>query len=163
MILGIDPGLSGGLGIYDGRSMFVADLPTFGTGKQRAIDCTTLANIVRAKGVTQAYVESVHAMPKQGVSSSFRFGEALGAVRGVLGALSIPVHLVTPQRWKKTLALTADKELSRRRAIELWPELAGDLKRKGDHSRAESALLAWYGYQAREIRLLLPRVLPQGS
>ena len=135
MILGIDPGLSGGLGIYDGQIMFVADLPTFGTGTQRAVDCSALADIVRARGVTQAFVEAVHAMPKQGVSSSFQFGEALGAVRGVLGALSIPIHLVSPSRWKKTLGLTADKELCRRRAIELWPQLAGDLKRKADHNR----------------------------
>ena len=85
MILGIDPGLSGGLGIYDGQIMFVADLPTFGTGTQRAVDCSALADIVRARGVTQAFVEAVHAMPKQGVSSSFRLVKRWAPCAACLG------------------------------------------------------------------------------
>ena len=88
MILGIDPGLSGGLGIYDGQIMFVADLPTFGTGTQRAVDCSALADIVRARGAD--------------------LGERWAPCAACWG-LFIPIHLVSPSRWKKTLGLTADE------------------------------------------------------
>ena len=104
-----------------------------------------LADALREHGPYRlATVELVNAMPGQGVSSTFRFGQATGAVAGVLGALAVPVRLVTPSKWKGALGLPADKEAARQRAIETWPHLAHRFARKMDHGRAEAALLALY-------------------
>ena len=85
-------------------------------------------------------------MPGQGVSSMFRFGESVGVVLGVLGALQMPVRWVTPQRWKKAAGIVGkDKDAARSLAIQLHPEIAGMLTRKKDHNRGESILIARFG------------------
>jgi crossover junction endodeoxyribonuclease RuvC len=89
-------------------------------------------------------IERVGAMPKQGVSSTFKFGKAYGIAIGVVAALKIPVHFVTPAAWKRHFNLSADKEASRARALQLWPARADLFARKRDHNRAEAALLARY-------------------
>ena len=83
-------------------------------------------------------------MPKQGVSSTFKFGKAYGVVIGVVAALKIPVHFVAPSVWKRHFGLSADKEEARARALQYWPERAELFARKKDHGRAEAALLARY-------------------
>lgn len=147
MFLGIDPGITGAVAVLndDGSVRLAADLPTIANGKsKRQIDANTLAAILGpyAKGIKLAVVEKVSAMPKQGVSSVFNFGVAVGCVRGVLGALGIPVMYVTPTKWKGTYGLTSDKEQSRAMATMLFP--AADLHLKKDHNRAEALLLALY-------------------
>ena len=89
-------------------------------------------------------VEAVAAMPGQGVSSTFRFGQAVGAVAGVTAALGLPIQWVAPGVWKRSLRLSADKEQSRQRALELWPGFASRFARKADHNRAEAALIGLY-------------------
>lgn len=86
-------------------------------------------------------------MPKQGVSSSFKFGRSLGLVEGVCDGLGIPVQWVTPNRWKKAMRLGADKEASRQLAIRRWPEQAALFARKKDHGRAEAALIALWSIE----------------
>src|SRR3954447_24131652 len=108
-ILGIDPGISGALGFYCSASPDQAaaeDMPVAGG----EIDTVTLARRIAQRRPVAAVVERVSAMPKQGVASTFRFGTAYGAVRGVLGALQVPVHLVTPGLWKRHYRLRSDKE-----------------------------------------------------
>jgi crossover junction endodeoxyribonuclease RuvC len=108
-ILGIDPGLSGALGFYCSARPDQAaaeDMPVAGG----EIDTVTLARRIAQRRPVAAVVERVSAMPKQGVASTFRFGTAYGAVRGVLGALQVPVHLVTPGLWKRHYRLHSDKE-----------------------------------------------------
>jgi crossover junction endodeoxyribonuclease RuvC len=84
-------------------------------------------------------------MPGQGVTSMFNFGRSYGDVRGVIGAMEVPLHFVTPQKWKKHFGLSSDKEQSRLRAIRMFPAVADSFKRKKDDGRAEAALIALYG------------------
>lgn len=142
-ILGIDPGLSGAISFYFPSSpdrIGAEDVPVAGN----EIDVGTLAARLRQMAPTIAVIEHVASMPKQGVSSTFKFGMAFGVVRGVVGALGIPVHLVAPTRWKRHFRLAADKEEARALALRLWPTSAHFSRRK-DHGRAEAALLARFG------------------
>lgn len=88
----------------------------------------------------QGVIESVHSMPGQGVSSSFKFGIAFGMAIAIMERINCPWMLVTPQKWKKELGLTSDKDLSLNMARELWPE--APLARKMDNGRAEALLMA---------------------
>lgn len=142
-ILGIDPGLSGAVAFYfPSRSDLIAadDVPLAG----KEIDAATLARRIAQMAPTMAVIEIVGAMPKQGVSSTFRFGQAYGTVRGVVAALGVPTHLVTPGLWKRHWRLGSDKEQARALALRLWPTSA-HFSRKKDHGRAEAALIARYG------------------
>ena len=91
-----------------------------------------------------AVIEDVHAMPKQGVASMFKFGRSLGIAEGVLAGNGCSLRYVTPTKWKRALGLNQDKGASRRRAIELWPSKAGLFKRVKDDGRAEAALIGWW-------------------
>lgn len=143
--IGIDPGASGAIALLDGaRLVCVHDIPHH-DGKVNPVAVADLLWPWRDEEV-EVWIEDVHAMPKQGVSSSFKFGRAHGTVEGVLGALRLPVHYVTPAKWKKHLGLTKDKAASRRRATELWPLHAATFARVKDDGRAEAALIALYGH-----------------
>ncbi len=141
-ILGIDPGASGAIAFYFPARpdlISVQDVPVV-AGE---IDAAELARAVKQFRPTVGIIEQVGAMPKQGVSSTFKFGMAYGQARGVLAALEVPTHLVTPGRWKKHFRLDSDKERARGLAIRLWPASA-HFGRKKDHGRAEAALIARY-------------------
>jgi len=143
-ILGADPGLSGGVAFYypDTRDVAVLDMPVV-AGE---VNMPELARQIRIYGPKFAFVERVASRPGQGVSSVFRFGCAYGQLLGVIATLEVPYRLVTPSTWKRWFKLSgSDKELSRARALELWPQRAELFKRKMDHGRAEAALLALYG------------------
>jgi hypothetical protein len=143
-ILGIDPGLTGACAFFfPGAPDRVAaeDMPVV-AGE---IDCATLARRIVQMGPAVAIVERVGAMPGQGVSSTFKFGRSYGAVLGVLAALQIRTHLVTPALWKKHFKLDSDKEKSRALALRLFAASPEHFSRKKDHGRAEAALLAVYG------------------
>ena len=92
-----------------------------------------------------AYLEDVHAMIGWGIGSAFRFGESMGVVQGVLGALGVPLFRVSPQKWKKALGLSREKDASRKLATETFPKYAELFARCKDDNRAEAALLAKYG------------------
>ena len=92
-----------------------------------------------------ALIERVHAMPRQGLGSTFRFGQAYGSLLGILAALQIRVVTVSPITWKKHFKLPADKELSRRVALRTFAKTPEHFARKRDHNRAEAALMARYG------------------
>ena len=147
-VLSIDPGVVPGITVLDGHGDIIVcfDGPTIGDGAHRRVDAANLADALREHTpYAFAIVEQVGAMPGNGVSSMFRFGQAYGTILGVIGALAIPVRHVSPARWKKALGLNAEAEASRARAIETWPTHAGTFARKKDHNRAESALLGLYG------------------
>jgi len=152
MIVGCDPGKSGALARLDhaGNLIAVADMPVVGT----IISAHLLDEIVHNwidpladAPYGTAVIEDVHAMPKQGVSSSFSFGRALGVAEGVLAGNSLSLRYVSPAKWKKALGLSADKGVSRRRAIELWPDHRKAFERVKDDGRAEAALLAWWWWK----------------
>lgn len=154
MKIGIDPGQTGAIAAYeDGMMVAVADMPTsarlHGNGLQ--VDAGELASIIirMRRGnfhFTTVNLEAVSAMPGQGGSSMFRFGESLGVVLGVLGALQIPVYWVTPQKWKKAANLIGkDKDAARTLIIQQHPEIADQLARKKDIGRAEACCIAKFG------------------
>ncbi|WP_152048273.1 RuvC family protein [Aureimonas psammosilenae] len=142
-ILGADPGASGAISFYfpSHPGLIAAEDVPLAAGE---IDAVTLAKRIRQMAPTMAVIEKVGPMPKQGVSSTFNFGCSYGIVRGVVLALDIPTHLVTPGRWKKHFRLSADKEEARALALRLWPA-SEHFGRKKDHGRAEAALIARFG------------------
>jgi crossover junction endodeoxyribonuclease RuvC len=153
LYMGVDPGLSGAVAVFDParQHLTLLDMPVHsirvGRGKRKQIDLGELARFVDvyAADVAKATIESVHAMPKQGVSSSFSFGFAAGVVQGVIAAHFIPVQLVTPAVWKRALGLTSDKDASRQLAGRVFARQGDLFRRKKDDGRAEAALLARYG------------------
>lgn len=150
-VLGIDPGIIGGWAIVtdDGDLVTAGDLPVVGAGAQRMVSAPLIREIITSHQPTEAVIEQVSAMPKQGVSSSFKFGRAVGLVEGVIGGAHLRTTWVTPQRWKKELRLSADKEASRQMAIRRWPGKASLFARKMDHGRAEAALIALWLVDSR--------------
>lgn len=142
-IIAFDAGLSGGMAILNasGDLILCDDLPVIGEGAQRRIDAANLAAMIRPHLPARAVIEQVGAMPKQGVSSMFRFGKAVGTIAGVVGALGLPVEWVAAAKWKREAGLDATAERSRAKAIETWPMQSSLFARKKDHNRAEAALL----------------------
>jgi hypothetical protein len=145
-ILGIDPGVSGAIAFYftqEPSRVAVFDVPIAGG----EINSPALADLINGYAPDFAIIEAVGAMPGNGAVSMFNFGRAYGDVRGVIGALKIPLHLVRPQVWKKHFKLDKDKEKSRMLANNLFPACSDHFKRKKDDGRAEAALIALYGAQ----------------
>lgn len=144
--LAIDPGIIGGWAIIgvDGSLIAAGDLPVAGAGSQRMVSGPLFRAIVAQYQPDRVIIENVNAMPGQGVSSSFKFGRAVGVVEGVIDGIGVPISWVTAAKWKKAFSLTADKEQSRQRAIRQWPGMSGLFARKKDHGRAEAALIGLY-------------------
>jgi crossover junction endodeoxyribonuclease RuvC len=143
-IMGIDPGVTGAIAFFfpETPSRIVArDLPL----ADGEISAPLLADLIRVYKPGLAIIERVSAMPGQGVVSMFNFGRAYGDVRGVIGALNIPLHFITPQKWKRHFKLSSDKEQARALALRLFPACADSFKLKKHHDRAEAALIARFG------------------
>jgi crossover junction endodeoxyribonuclease RuvC len=122
-------------------------MPTFKVASRSRVNGAALASFLNCyRHGTHAYLEAVHAMPGQGVTSMFTFGHAAGVAEGLLQGLGIPYTLVTPQQWKKRAGLIgADKDAARSRAIQLWPSWRElDAKIKGQ-ALADAALIARFG------------------
>ena len=150
LIAGIDLGLSGAIAIYDSQGpVFVHDMPIAPktTGKGNEVEPYQLAKILT--GVSVAYIEEVAAMPGQGVSSVFKFGDCRGVARGVLAGLGCATHFVRPQAWKRAAGLLKkDKGASRTLAMRMWPGLSDQLSRKKDDGRAEALLIGYFAAKA---------------
>jgi len=140
-IIGVDPGLEGAFAIWqDGDIIRVDDLPRF----QKSLDPYSLQAEFARWRVDLAMLEEVHAMPKQGVASTFTFGRAYGTIEGVLGALRISVKHVRPRVWQQAHGITS-KTSSLEKAVRRFPEWTPALARKRDHNRADAILIAAYG------------------
>lgn len=157
-ILGVDPGLSGALAFYEPTSgdLVVVDTPVLHVkegGSMKAKPDTYSIGILLDQWrplVRFCVIERVHSMPKQGVASSFNFGDAFGVVRGAIAANLIPMQYVEPREWKAALRLRGGKEnkdASRELASKLMPKHADKWRLKGHDGRAEATLLAWYGHK----------------
>lgn len=143
-VLGVDPGKSGALALLIERKLVdVVDMPD--------LDASIAAQVGLWLPLEVAVVEQVHAMPRQGVTSSFNFGRSLGVIVGILAAFEVPVKWAPPATWKRGLGLKADKTSSRRRAAELWPHMASSFTRIKDDGRAEAALIAHWALDSRSI------------
>ena len=144
-ILAVDPGISGAVAfLYPViNRVSVYDTPVAGG----EVDIPNLTTLIKNYAPGVAIIERVSALPGNGSVSMFNFGRCYGDVRGVIGALNIPVHFVTPQKWKKHFNLSKDKEQSRMLAIRLFPSVADRFALKKHSDRAEAVLLALYGDQ----------------
>lgn len=151
--VGIDPGLDGAVCLlYDNGHAELDDTPTLNVGRGKVTkrdyaipEMVRLLRRLQGDDVAVA-LEAVHSMPGQGVASTFTFGVGFGVWQGILAALGLPYDLVPPQRWKKTMmdGMGQDKDASRLRALQLFPHMCEELRRKKDNGRAEALLLAEY-------------------
>lgn len=147
----IDPGaVHAAIAVFhDHNPVFVDDLRTAGG----MLDAVAFAHALGDMRVERVVVENVHAMPLQGVSSTFKFGMGVGIIHGVAGALRLPLTLVTPGQWKAFHGLRSDKEAARALAIRKWPDHNRHLDRKKDADRAEALLIGDFYY----VRCVIPR------
>jgi crossover junction endodeoxyribonuclease RuvC len=148
-VLGVDPGVHGGLAIVDidngvaPEIVAIIDIPTVGLGAKERIDVHAAAAWIQAHRPDHAVIERAQAMPKQGASSGFKYGRAVGALEAVIACCEIPMTIIEPTAWKKFHGLRGgEKEASRQRALMLFPAAHALLARKMDHGRAEAALIA---------------------
>jgi crossover junction endodeoxyribonuclease RuvC len=153
--IGIDPGLSGAIGVLrDGVYVAVLDMPTVVKGSgvvKNEVDPAGLAALLRqhapAEEAVAVALERVNAMPGQGSSSVFSFGDSFGCARAVVAACRLELTYMTPAQWKKHFKLTSDKELCRALAVRMFPEAPLNLKKHAD--RAEALLMARWLYEVR--------------
>tara|TARA_A100001015_G_scaffold222187_1_gene250205 strand:- start:240 stop:731 length:492 start_codon:yes stop_codon:yes gene_type:complete len=151
-IIGIDPGLSGGIAVLDDLKIFdIYDMPIMSEGKKNKnqLNSAQLVNIIKKNiipnGDTFLIVEQVSAMPGQGVTSMFNFGQTFGSIKGICAALSLPIFFVRPAKWKKHFDLiNSSKDASRTKVIEMYPSISPRLSKKKDVNKADAILIARY-------------------
>lgn len=143
-IIGIDPGYASGAVACIGDAPEVHDMPII-TGK--GINVHALAEVLDSMKADHAFIEHVASMPRQGVSTTFKFGYGVGQIHAAVALAGVPYTLVTPAVWKRHHKLGKEKEQSRNRALQLFPSLATQLARKKDADRAEALLIAAYGQE----------------
>ena len=141
-IIGIDPGISGAICFFeDGKIIDVIEMPTMSEGKKnkKQVNGNQLFNEIKYslaninKENICVVVEHVTAMPGQGVTSMFNFGQSFGVIKGICSAMQLPIHFVRPTKWKKYFNLiNTSKDASRSRAIEIFPTISEQLKRRKD-------------------------------
>ena len=152
IIFGIDPGVSGGISVLENKKVIeVFDMPTMIDGKKskRQVNGAQVTNIIKEKLDENkefiVVVEHVNAMPGQGVTSMFNFGQSFGVIKGISSALSLPIYFVRPTKWKKHFNLIkTNKDASRTKVIEVYPEISSKLSRKKDSNKADAILIARY-------------------
>jgi crossover junction endodeoxyribonuclease RuvC len=151
-ILGIDPGVNGGLAVVeitDGAAPVLtecADIPAIGTGAKERVDVAALRNFIEKHKPALGLIERAGVMPKQGIASGFKYGRAVGAIEAAIALCAIPIEVVEPSAWKRFWHLPGkDKERARQTSAGEIPAAHASLARKKDHQRAESALIALYG------------------
>ena len=149
-IIGIDPGLSGGIAVLENnRVLSIFDMPVMSDGKKnkRQLNSAQLVTLIKenikSSEDVAVIVEQVNAMPGQGVTSMFNFGQTFGAIKGVCAALRLPIFFVRPSKWKKHFELiNSSKDSSRTKAIEMYPALSNQLAKKKDVNKSDAILIA---------------------
>lgn len=144
-ILGVDVGFKGAFAVYDGQELLISDMPVFKIGKTSKIDIQAVNKILEEFNIDHAYIEQVNAF-KMGRKSAFNFGFGCGIIEACIASKQIPFTYVTPQKWKKALQCPADKDAARMRASHLLPKHAHNWPLKKHDGRAESSLIAYYGF-----------------
>ncbi|KRO74009.1 MAG: crossover junction endodeoxyribonuclease, partial [Pelagibacteraceae bacterium BACL5 MAG-120813-bin20] len=146
IIIGIDPGLSGSICFFeDGKILDVVEMPTMTEGKKnkKQVNGSQIYNEILKrtsnldKSDIKVVIEQVSAMPGQGVTSMFNFGQSYGILKGICSAMQLPVYFVRPAKWKKYFNLiNSEKDASRTRAIEIFPYFSSQLSKKKDSNKA---------------------------
>ena len=157
LIIGIDPGISGSICFFeDGKIIDVLEMPTMADGKKnkKQVNGAQIYNeiikrIDNTSGTrTRVVIEHVTAMPGQGVTSMFNFGQSFGILKGVCSAMRLPMFFVRPAKWKKYYNLiNSEKDASRTRAIEIFPNFSSQLSKKKDSNKADAILIASFYYE----------------
>ena len=156
-IIGIDPGLSGAIAILENNKVLnIFDMPVMSEGKKnkRQLNSALLVSLLKENifknEEVSVVVEQVNAMPGQGVTSMFNFGQTFGAIKGICAALGLPITLVRPSKWKKHFDLiNSSKDASRTKVIELYPSLSHQLTKKKDVNKSDAILIARFYYETR--------------
>ncbi len=156
-ILGIDPGLSGAIAILENNKVLgIYDMPVMAEGKKnkKQLNSAQLVNIIKENMQNNeevvVVVEQVNAMPGQGVTSMFNFGQTFGAIKGICAALKLPIFFVRPSKWKKYFELiNSSKDSSRTKVIEMYPSLSNELSRKKDVNKSDAILIARFYNETR--------------
>tara|TARA_B100001121_G_scaffold289215_1_gene287961 strand:+ start:43 stop:528 length:486 start_codon:yes stop_codon:yes gene_type:complete len=156
-VIGIDPGLSGAIAILEEKKVIgVFEMPVMAEGKKnkRQLNSAQLVNIIQdnLNNNEEAIivVEQVNAMPGQGVTSMFNFGQTFGAIKGVCAALKLPIFFVRPSKWKKHFELiNASKDSSRTKVIEMYPTLSNQLTKKKDVNKSDAILIARFYFETK--------------
>ena len=152
-VVGIDPGLSGAIAIIENKKVLgLFEMPVMAEGKKnkRQLNSAQLVNIIKENIQINnediaVVVEQVNAMPGQGVTSMFNFGQTFGAIKGVCAALHLPIYFVRPSKWKKHFELiNSSKDSSRTKVIEMYPYLSSQLSKKKDVNKSDAILIALY-------------------
>jgi len=161
LIIGIDPGVSGSICFFkDGKILDVIEMPTMNEGKKnkKQVNGSQIYNEI-AKRVdkdtifnTRVVIEHVTAMPGQGVTSMFNFGQSFGILKGICSAMQLPMYFVRPAKWKRYFNLiNSEKDASRTRAIEIFPYFSSQLSKKKDSNKADAILIASFYYETYKI------------
>ena len=157
LIIGIDPGISGSICFFeDGNILDVVEMPTMAEGKKnkRQVNGAQIFNEI-SKRVDKAekqnvrvVIEQVSAMPGQGVTSMFNFGQSFGILKGICSAMQLPMYFIRPAKWKKYFGLIkSEKDASRTKAIEMFPYFSSQLSKKKDSNKADAILIASFYYE----------------
>ena len=157
LIIGIDPGISGSICFFqDGKIVDVVEMPTMTEGKKnkKQVNGSQIVNEILEKikeldkREIKVVIEQVSAMPGQGVTSMFNFGQSFGILKGICSSMQLPMYFVRPTKWKKYFNLiNSEKDASRTRAIEIFPYFSGQLSRKKDSNKADAILIASFYYE----------------
>ena len=157
LIIGIDPGISGSICfLEEGKILDVVEMPTMSEGKKnkRQGNGSQIYNEILNrihkidKQNIRVVIEQVSAMPGQGVTSMFNFGQSFGILKGICSAMHLSMHFVRPAKWKKYFNLIkCEKDASRTKAIEIFPYFSTNLSKKKDANKADAILIASYFYE----------------
>tara|TARA_B100000674_G_scaffold97305_1_gene69918 strand:- start:247 stop:741 length:495 start_codon:yes stop_codon:yes gene_type:complete len=152
LIIGIDPGISGSICFFlDGKILEVLEMPTMAEGKKnkKQINGSQIYNEINRvinkiqNQEVRVVIEQVSAMPGQGVTSMFNFGQSFGILKGICSAMKLPMYFVRPAKWKKYFNLiNSEKDASRTKAIEIFPYFSQELSKKKDANKADAILIA---------------------
>ena len=161
LIIGIDPGISGSICFFEnGKILDVVEMPTMTDGKKnkKQVNGAQIYNEIlkRIKEIEKkdikVVIEQVSAMPGQGVTSMFNFGQSFGILKGICSAMQLPMYFVRPAKWKKYFNLiNSEKDASRARAIEIFPYFSSQLSRKKDSNKADAILIASFYYETYKL------------
>ena len=161
LIIGIDPGISGSICFFEnGKILEVVEMPTMTDGKKnkRQVNGAQIYNEIlkrinqNDKQNIRVIIEQVSAMPGQGVTSMFNFGQSFGILKGICSAMQLPMYFVRPAKWKKYYGLiNSEKDASRTRAIEMFPYFSSQLSKKKDSNKADAILIASFYHETYKL------------
>ena len=161
LIIGIDPGISGSICFFeDGKIIEVIEMPVMTEGKKNKkqvngaqifFEISKRTKSIEKENI-KVIIEQVSAMPGQGVTSMFNFGQSFGILKGICSAMQLPMYFVRPAKWKKYFNLiNSQKDASRTKAIEIFPYFSSKLSKKKDSNKADAILIASFYYETYKL------------